>query len=427
MARTRSKALKKVLFMTNSEYGQANVILAVVYELLQRQGYEVHVASFASIKKRVSEINDIATFNSRNKSSTATFHTIFGLSSQEAGNAKIKETGEFIGPFPPGLRGAKDTYRISLPALATVYDGPAYMAGYSSCLDIIDSIKPDLVACDPLLSQGLEACKVRSCNLVVLSPNTFREIMGKQQPMLQTLFRYPAFVSFPSDKTSANIDRLASAFPYPVPWHLVLANLYLRLSLIWILVTSPKVKELIAFRRSQNLPKLPPPFDIWQPENHYLVPSIPETDFPCYVAPNVTPCGPILLPETPIEESDTKLLVWLKQGPTVLINMGSLIRMDDAMVREFASALKVLLDSKPDVQVLWKLKKKGGISLRLRDGSNSGDVTSDSLSVIQDQIDSGRVKVEEWMSVDPSVVLQSGHVACSVHHGGSNSFHEALR
>jgi hypothetical protein len=112
-----------------------------------------------------------------------------------------------------------------------------------------------------------------------------------------------------------------------------------------------------------------------------------------------------------------------------LINLGSHIRMDDAMAREFAVGLKVLLDSRQDLQVLWKLKKVGGLGIRSKDKSESdnGDVTAHSLKAIENEVATGRVRVEEWLSVDPLAVLQSGHVACSVHHGGSNSFHEALR
>jgi hypothetical protein len=103
--------------------------------------------------------------------------------------------------------------------------------------------------------------------------------------------------------------------------------------------------------------------------------------------------------------------------------------MDDSMAREFAGGLKVLLDSRPDVQVLWKLKKSGGVGIRPKDksGLDGVDVTTDSLESIEKEIAVGRVRVEEWLSVDPVAVLQSGHVVCSVHHGGSNSFHEALR
>ena len=99
------------------------------------------------------------------------------------------------------------------------------------------------------------------------------------------------------------------------------------------------------------------------------------------------------------------------------------------MAHEFAAALRVLLNSRPDVQVLWKLKKKGGIDIRPSGISelDGGVVTADSLKAVETEIKSGSVRVEEWLSVDPVAVLQSGCVVCSVHHGGSNSFHEALR
>lgn len=181
---------KSVLLLTNSEYGQANVILAVAYELLLRQRYEVHIASFAPLKARIPELNDSATSYAGGKFNGATFHLVPGPSAQEGLLAK----GEFIGPFPPGLSGAIDCYRVTLPAMATTWDGPEYMIGYNSCLDIMKSVNPDLIVCDPLMSQGLEACNTLSRDCVVLSPNTFREIMAKQQPIVPTFFRYPAFV-----------------------------------------------------------------------------------------------------------------------------------------------------------------------------------------------------------------------------------------
>jgi hypothetical protein len=204
-----------------------------------------------------------------------------------------------------------------------------------------------------------------------------------------------------------------------------------------ILLTNPKLKELLAFRKSKNLSPLPPAFNIWNGENHYILPVTPETDFPCELKPNVTACGPLLLPFQSVGDGDAKLEAWLSQAPTVLINLGSLIKMDDAMAREFAAALKVLLDSQPKLQILWKIKKSGGISLQsakkfkekssLNKDDDPDKVTEASLETINAEIASGRVKVEEWLSVDPLAVLRSGHVVCAVHHGGSNSFHEALR
>ncbi|KAI9744296.1 MAG: hypothetical protein M1818_002448 [Claussenomyces sp. TS43310] len=200
--------------------------------------------------------------------------------------------------------------------------------------------------------------------------------------------------------------------------------------LLGILVTSPKVKKFMNYRKSQNLPGLPPVYDIWQKENHYLVPSTPETDYPCYIPPNVTGCGPILLPTLPVSKDDPSLQSWLERAPTVLINLGTHIRMSDAMAREFAAGLKIVLDRKPDLQILWKLKTSGGLAMPSKVKSGSGfqgeGIQKESLAAISAEVSCDRVRIVEWMSVSPLAVLQTGRIVCSVHHGGANSFHEAL-
>lgn len=401
-----------MLFLTASEYGEANVVLAVAYELLLRQKYEVHIGSFSPLKSRIKELNSVAESVT---SSQAVFHTVAGPSIDEILTARE----DFFGPYPPGVQGAINSFKISIPVIATAWDGPGYMVGYKSCLEIISNVQPDLLVVGSLMNQGHDACQTLQKKYIILSPNTFREILGKQQPILSQLLTYPA---------------IASAFPYPVPWHLIPANLYIKIRGLTILLTNAKIKELVAFRKSENLADLPPAFNIWKKEYHYLLPSIPETDFPCNLMPNVTPCGPLLLPFQPVAEGDPELEIWLRQGPTVLINLGSHITMDDAMAREFSAALKALLDIQPKVQVLWKLKKSGRLTLQtareFKEKSaaerEADRVTAASLEAISSEIESGRVKVEEWLSVDPLAVLRSGHVVCAVHHGGSNSYHETL-
>ncbi|CAG8958973.1 hypothetical protein HYFRA_00012130 [Hymenoscyphus fraxineus] len=407
----KPSGLKKILFFTSSEYGQANVILAVMYELLLMKKYEIHVMSFESLKSRIKLLNQQA---STEESHAAIFHTIPGLSMAQA----LDRNTDHIGPFPPGLRGAQDTYRMMLPAMVTAWNGPEYMIGYEACLETIRSLNPDTIVVDPIHDQGLQACQTLSRKYIMLSPNTLQDILRKRQPFLSQFLRYPA---------------LSSGFPYPVPWSLVLSNIYIKLKMIWILITSPKIKGLMKFRKSQNLPALPPTFNLWQKENHHLVPAIPETDFPCKLEANVTPCGPILLPVSPVSKVDPELEAWLEQGPTVLINLGSHIKTDGQMAREFAVALKVLLDRRPKIQVLWKLKTTGKtLPFKEPKAQNSTTANMDeefsmgSLETIATEIGSGRVKILEWLSVDPLAVLQSGHAVCSVHHGGSNSFHEAL-
>jgi hypothetical protein len=66
-----------ILFITNSESGQANTILALVAELLSRPDIEVHVASFSTLEKRVAVLRENSL--SRPSSSSLAFHTIHGV------------------------------------------------------------------------------------------------------------------------------------------------------------------------------------------------------------------------------------------------------------------------------------------------------------------------------------------------------------
>jgi hypothetical protein len=137
-----------------------------------------------------------------------------------------------------------------------------------------------------------------------------------------------------------------------MPWHLIPANIYLNFQMILSLIASPRVRKLVSDRKSQNLPPLPPSYNIWRPENHYLLPSITQREYPFCVPSNVTPCGPILLPAPPLSNVHPELQSWLKREPTILINLGSMVRMDEAMTREFAADLKIVLDQYQEIQVL---------------------------------------------------------------------------
>lgn len=198
------------------------------------------------------------------------------------------------------------------------------------------------------------------------------------------------------------------------------ANFYLNFLLLWVAITSPVVKNLIRWRQSRGLAKLPPSFGIWKKENQYLVVSVPETEYPCFVPSNVTACGPILLPERSVSEQDPKLDAWLKAAPTVLINLGSHIRMEGETIRQFALGLRIVLLKMRGIQVLWKLKTSGGVAVLSNPGPANGDSTKGdepqaSLEVLEPWISNGQVKVLEWLSVDPLAVLRNENVICSVH------------
>ena len=156
-----------------------------------------------------------------------------------------------------------------------------------------------------------------------------------------------------------------------------------------------------------------------------LVGSQQEVDFPLVVAKDIYPCGPIYLETSPVATADPGLDSWLKKGPTIYVNMGSLVRVSEERAVELATGLAVILETLgdkpglPQYQVLWKI-------MRLDDYHLSG-AESKVESVLRKWIEADVARIVEWFPADPSTILKTGHIVCSVHHGGANSYHEAVR
>ena len=206
--------------------------------------------------------------------------------------------------------------------------------------------------------------------------------------------------------------RTCSGFPYPLPWYLIPLNVYLLLRVMLVFIFDPNVRRIISIRKKYGLTWNLPTFAPYTPAAHYITASLPEMEFPYTIPENITFCGPILLAVTPITESDPEMAKWLQQAPTILVNLGSHVVSDAQVARELASGLRVILDCRPDLQVLWKLRSK--------------DSVGDSLSeVLGKEMKSKRVRIESWLAADPLAIMQSGNIVCSVHHGGGNSFYEA--
>ena len=213
---------------------------------------------------------------------------------------------------------------------------------------------------------------------------------------------------FPKLALTISMRRLSSGFPFPLPWYYIPGNVYLIVRLLVTVIFNPRVRDIASHRKSHGIPKK----QAFLKHVPYLCPALPEIEFPYVIPSNVTCCGPILLAVKSVSESDMELANWLRKRPTLLLNLGSHIVSSAVSVRELASGLRVVLDRFPHIQVLWKLK--------------SGRHTNDSISeILARELTSGQIRVVKWLMVDPLAILQSGHVICSVHHGGANSFYEA--
>src|SRR5262249_38839724 len=97
----------------------------------------------------------------------------------------------------------------------------------------------------------------------------------------------------------------------------------------------------------------------------FLVANLPEMEFPLAVLPqNILPCGPMLRPFAPLAEADPELAAWIARGPTVYVNLGTHLFLDENFAVEMATALRIMLERVRSVlwrdgrleglQVLWK-------------------------------------------------------------------------
>ena len=222
------------------------------------------------------------------------------------------------------------------------------------------------------------------------------------------------------------MTRVCSGYPYPLPWRLILPNTILAFRLLSTLKTCPQLKEVERYRNTHGVPGPIPDMIIRSNDRNVLaclLPGRPECEFPCHVPSKFTLCGPILRPCAPVADEHPDLALWLVQRPTVLVNLGTIAQFSPAMEREFAKGLRALLDVRPDIQVLWKLPRSAASA----SDSESSITDPEALASLSSAIEDGRVRTENWLPVEPICILQSGYVECIVHHGGSNTYHEAIR
>lgn len=229
--------------------------------------------------------------------------------------------------------------------------------------------------------------------------------------------------------TNVNLLRsIFSGFQYPVPWYYWPFNMFYVMYAISHYMKDESRKETERYLKENTGAELVTTLRIVNRPHaglKILVGSLPEFDFPLVKPDHLVPCGPILRIAPPLSESDPELEIWAKKGPTVYINLGSICHVEEHQGIEMALALKQLLDAHdeknpqgPRLQVIWKLRKYGEWS------HQSG---SRVYEILGKEMDADRVRTVDWLKAEPIALLNSGNVVCQVHHGGSNSFHEALK
>jgi hypothetical protein len=205
----------------------------------------------------------------------------------------------------------------------------------------------------------------------------------------------------------------------------MLLNAYYVLFTIKAFKKDPQRKDVQSYLTAHTVLRTPIDLLRRRPENvKILVSSLPQLDFPLKVPSHVIPCGPIIRQAVSVWASEPDLAEWLAEGRTIFVNMGSFVKVTEDQAVELATALKIVMDhldkqlEKGRLQVLWKLRKSGAYSVFLP-GCRISQVLGQAFQ--QD-----RIRVMEWIQADPIAVLRSGNVVCSIHHGGANSYNEAI-
>ncbi|KAF3904598.1 hypothetical protein ABW21_db0203908 [Orbilia brochopaga] len=393
---TSSTGRPAVLFLTHPELGQANVHLATLYELLLTRQYDLHIASFhdRNLDKSLSFIiehanSQIEQHDPSTLAETVHRHVVCGVSMQ------IVHPDPRTQAHSPRFRSFRKHFAPTFENLLNHQSPEAYADSVQNVVEMIKDIRPAVAVVDSLFWQGIDAVRLAKQPYVVLWPNFLKECVGGMCPKKRTAWKLPVS---------------GTGYAYPVPWRLKPANLLVFLSFIKAIYTSPKRKLMDKRRRSMGLKGPHPILDLAGAPQ--ITPCLPEIDYPCTFDPTlITNCGPIIFPSS--IKNDDPLLVWIKRAPTVLINLGTHCNFYDEHAVEMLAGIRTVVDKCPEVQVLWKWKEVG----------RSAPLVEEHLPA---ETYGERVKIVKWLENSPMDLLNTGDIVCNVHHGGANSFYEAV-
>ncbi|KAJ3495660.1 hypothetical protein NLG97_g3236 [Lecanicillium saksenae] len=379
---------------------------------------EVHFASFPSLEAETRAISDKAV-STNTGISPIVFHALDGPTHAEAALKGFRQvygenydisTSVFARPlsFSTAMEAIADLPRIVLP-----WDGPQFMKVYHSFSDIIKTVAPDLVILDALLSPAVTSAWNSGTRFSYLCPNALKDlVIGYQK--LDILWNYPA---------------LMSGYDYPLRWFQRPTNIFYHLAMLYRVASNSEFaakKKYVEDQTGQPLRVLVGKSTERPEFVKIFVGSLLELEFPLRSHKSVVACGPIIQDAPKVDESDPQLSAWLARGRTIYVNMGSLFRFTEDSAAELSKGLNLVLDqldlkepSLPRTQVLWKLASKSG----------NAPVTASNAKIraaFCGKIEDDRVRILTWLETPPLAVLRSGGIACSVHHGGASSYHEAI-
>ncbi|KAJ2981755.1 hypothetical protein NQ176_g1835 [Zarea fungicola] len=395
---------KTALFIVTEHHGYSNVHLATAQSILERYpDIQIHFASFPALSSKIADISS-ATKRRQPLARDVVFHHLHGRSYMEAILQELKLIGLGIRDdgsagtlAKPGIEGLDKLAQIMEYAFSP-WTPEEQLAIHDQITSIIAEIDPATIVLDTIFSPAIEATRGRNRSHVIITPNTLSDTFVALQPY------GGMFGSIPR-----------SGYPFPVPWHLVPRNAYLSFKLIYSFL---KMRSIAAKRSFLQAHGVVNPLDFFHIQHNdvpWITQTMPEASTPMdFVPANVTCAGPITLSPSRAQDIDAEIVSWMKQKPTVLVNLGTAVVYSAKQTMEMIGAIAQVLEHS-DVQVLWKYKIADEIASDF-----------DWRAAMKQITYTGRVMVNTWLTIDPPTLLQSGFITAFVTHGGAGGFHESL-
>ncbi|KAK8135475.1 hypothetical protein PG984_003415 [Apiospora sp. TS-2023a] len=385
-----------VLFLTNTRHGLSNVHLATAQSLLERHPHvQVHFASFASWGAKVARVCELARRQSPSAPEIA-FHELKGQSIEDALVARMRsrKLPETRFQHAPGLHAYPELNQI-LQDCASPWDADAYLSLYEGVQEVIDRVDPAVVVLDVLLFPAIDATRNANRRMVFVAPNSLHDRLALEQPYGKGFWKYPC---------------MSSDIPFPVPWHRIPENIYLISRFIYSVYIAPRWTSSATLLKGRGIHT---PTQVRDGRALYIAPHIPGGTLPLDAIPKDTMgTNSIVLRSAPAAQQDAELANWLENAPTLLINLGSVYVYSEESASIMAQAIQAVL-AQTEVQVLWKLAPD----------SEFGD---EFKAPLKGYIAGDRIRISSWLPIDAMAMMETGHIIASVHHGGANSYHEAL-
>ncbi|RAL17664.1 glycosyltransferase family 1 protein [Aspergillus homomorphus CBS 101889] len=392
-----------ILFLTNSELSQGNITLGVAYEfLVHTPQLRVHIASFASLAIYVDHLNHDTGARTPITGREVIFHTLPAFCKRDAQDREgLLPRNAFDAPALGFVSALRAYHRVTAPA-SLPWTAAEYVSMYSRITKLVLELKPVVVVVDPTLAPGVDVCRKLGWSYVMLGSGTVKDYLGAAG--IKELSRFPV---------------VGSGYDYPLSRLQAIKNIALGFALRVGARCSDHTKKKVRARRPEQRLTGPVPGMSFRIDDRALIllPSHRCCDFQISAPSNVVLCGPITRPFRPVGEDYPEFSLWLRQRPTVLINMGLRTSYQRREQIEFATAIVTLLNCRPELQVLWKL--------RLDDPDV--EVDHEVRKLKSTVLPRNRLRVYDWFPVEPLAMLMSGNVVCVVHHGGANAYHEAIR